>query len=134
MTTDTFPDDLRYTAEHEWARIDGATVRLGITSYAADALGDIVFVSLPAMGETVEAGQALGEVESTKSVSDVYAPFGGTVTARNDQLEATPELVNSDPFGAGWLVELQVADVGALATTSGTLLDAAAYHAHLHLP
>jgi len=134
VTTDTFPGDLRYTAEHEWARIDGATVRLGITSYAADALGDIVFVSLPAVGETVDAGQALGEVESTKSVSDVYAPFGGTVTARNDQLEATPELVNSDPFGAGWLVELQVADVGTLATTSGTLLDAAGYRAHLHLP
>ncbi len=101
-------------------------VRVGITAYAQDALGDIVFVTLPQVGEQVQAGQALGEVESTKSVSDVYAPVAGTVQARNDALEAHPELVNNDPYGEGWLLELEVAG-GAAALEEGGLLDAEAY-------
>ena len=113
------PDDLQYTAEHEWLRRqhgrpddettqtgDQPAVRVGITQFAAQAMGDIVFVTLPAVGADVTAGESLGEVESTKSVSDVYAPLSGTVTARNDALDDTPELVNSDPYGAGWLVEI----------------------------
>jgi glycine cleavage system H protein len=126
------PEDLKYTAEHEWARLDdsadgGPVVRVGITDYAQEALGDIVFVSLPTVGTAVDAGQALGEVESTKSVSDIYAPVAGTVTARNDVLEAQPELVNSDPYGEGWLVEIQVEDAGVL----DSLLDHAGYQATL---
>ena len=104
-----YPDDLSYTAEHEWVRTPGeaeGSVRIGITDYAQDALGDIVYVSLPEVGDTVEAGTPCGELESTKSVSDVYAPVSGEVVARNDALDATPELVNSDPYGAGWLFEL----------------------------
>lgn len=128
------PEDLKYTAEHEWLRVGGEsgaeTVRLGITEYAQEALGDIVFVTLPAVGTAVDAGQALGEVESTKSVSDVYAPLAGTVTAVNAALEATPELVNSDPYGEGWLVELSVSG-GPDALAAGTLLDATAYEALL---
>ncbi|MCA1822667.1 MAG: glycine cleavage system protein GcvH [Mycobacteriales bacterium] len=120
-----FPDDLKYTTEHEWVRADGDAVRVGITDYAQQALGDIVYVSLPEIGAAVEAGKPLGEVESTKSVSDVYAPVTGSVRARNDALDATPELVNSDPYGAGWLVELTMADAAAL----DTLLDATAYEA-----
>lgn len=122
-----YPDDLKYTNEHEWVRTDGATVRVGITSFAQDALGDIVYVSLPEPGATVAAGASVGELESTKSVSDVYAPLSGTVTARNDALEGTPELVNSDPYGDGWLFELEVADPGAV----DGLLDAATYEAGL---
>lgn len=123
------PDELTYTAEHEWLRTgDGSVVRLGITAYAQEALGDIVFVTLPAVGTAVESGQALGEVESTKSVSDVYAPVAGTVTAVNESLDSNPELVNSDPYGDGWLVELTVAD-GAL--EGAALLDSAAYAALL---
>ena len=118
------PDDLKYTAEHEWVRAgSGATVRVGITDYAQDALGDIVFVSLPAVGAEVGSGEAVGEVESTKSVSDVYAPVAGTVSARNEALEAQPELLNSDPYGEGWIVEIDVPDPAVL----DTLLDAAAY-------
>ena len=118
------PDDLKYTAEHEWLRAgDGGTVRVGITDYAQEALGDIVYVSLPAVGTDVTAGEALGEVESTKSVSDVFAPVAGTVSARNEALEAQPELLNSDPYGEGWIVEIDVPDPGAL----DTLLDAAGY-------
>ena len=121
-----FPEDLRYTAEHEWAA-PGASptvVRVGITDYAQEALGDIVYVSLPAVGSAVTAGQAFGEVESTKSVSDVYAPVTGTVVARNDRLDAQPELVNADPYGDGWIVEIET-DPAAL----DGLLDAAAYRA-----
>ena len=118
------PDDLKYTAEHEWVRAgDGGTVRVGITDYAQEALGDIVYVSLPAVGTDVTAGEALGEVESTKSVSDVFAPVAGTVSARNEALEAQPELLNSDPYGEGWIVEIDVPDPGVL----DTLLDAAGY-------
>ncbi len=122
----TTPDDLHYTAEHEWVReAADATVRVGITDYAQNQLGDIVFVQLPDEGATVAAGDALGEVESTKSVSDVYAPLAGTVTARNEALDAQPELVNSDPYGEGWLLELQLSDPESVAG----LLEAAAYDA-----
>jgi glycine cleavage system H protein len=119
------PDDLKYTGEHEWVRTsDGAdTVRVGITDYAQEALGDVVYVSLPEVGSTVEKGAAVGEVESTKSVSDIYAPLSGTVTARNEQLDQQPELINSDPYGAGWILEIQTSDRGEL----DDLLDAAAY-------
>jgi len=118
------PEDLKYTAEHEWVRAgDGGTVRVGITDYAQEALGDIVYVSLPAVGADVTPGEAFGEVESTKSVSDVFAPVAGTVSARNEALEAQPELLNSDPYGEGWIVEIDVPDPAAL----DSLLDAAAY-------
>ena len=118
------PDDLKYTAEHEWVRAgDGGTVRVGITDYAQESLGDIVFVSLPSVGTSVTAGQPLGEVESTKSVSDVFAPVAGTVLARNDALESQPELLNSDPYGEGWVVEIEVGDIGVV----NSLLDADAY-------
>jgi glycine cleavage system H protein len=125
-----YPDDVKYTAQHEWVRAaDDGVLRMGITSYAQEALGDIVFVTLPAVGSEVEAGQSLGEVESTKSVSDIYAPLAGTVTACNDQLEASPELINSDPYGEGWMIEIRpTADVDA-ALAGSQLLDAAAYQA-----
>ncbi|MGL5824916.1 MAG: glycine cleavage system protein GcvH [Nocardioides sp.] len=125
-----FPDNLKYTAEHEWVGLtDSAanTVRVGITHYAQDALGDIVFVSLPEAGDSVVAGEVCGELESTKSVSDVYAPLSGEVTARNDALDATPELVNNDPYGGGWLIEIEVADAAAV----DELLDATSYQASL---
>jgi glycine cleavage system H protein len=126
-----YPDDVKYTAEHEWIRAagsgDDAVLRIGITSYAQEALGDIVFVTLPAVGTEVEAGQSLGEVESTKSVSDVYAPLAGTVTARNEQLDGAPELVNSDPYGDGWMIEIRPSGGVEAALGSSTLLDAAAY-------
>jgi glycine cleavage system H protein len=118
------PDDLRYTNEHEWVRVvDGARVRIGVTHYAQDALGDVVFVSLPEAGAAVTAGQQLGEVESTKSVSEIYAPLAGEVVARNDALEAHPELINSDPYGDGWIAEIAIEDPSAV----DQLLDAAAY-------
>jgi glycine cleavage system H protein len=123
---DVVPDDLRYTAEHEWVASpagDGGPVRVGITHFAQDALGDIVYVQLPDVGAEVSAGASLGEIESTKSVSELYAPLSGTVVARNEALDGTPELVNSDPYGGGWLVEIQPADPAAAAG----LLDAAAY-------
>ena len=121
-----YPDDLKYTAEHEWVRTPGesaGSVRVGITDYAQDALGDIVYVQLPDVGASVAAGEAVGELESTKSVSDVYSPVSGEVVARNDTLDATPELVNTDPYGAGWLFEVAVS--GDAATSE--LLDATAY-------
>lgn len=120
-----YPDDVRYTKEHEWVRAAGDTLRVGITSYAQEALGDIVFVSVPVVGSDVQAGQALGEVESTKSVSDVYAPVTGTVTGANPALDANPELINSDPYGEGWILEIRPTDAGAY----DSLLDAAAYTA-----
>ena len=122
-----YPEDLKYTTDHEWARRSGDRIRVGITAYAQEALGDIVFVSLPEVGEHATAGQPLGEIESTKSVSDVYAPVDGEVVARNDALGATPELVNSDPYGEGWLVELAPADASAYEK----LLDAGAYAKHV---
>jgi glycine cleavage system H protein len=106
----------------------GDAVRIGITDYAQEALGDIVFVTLPAVGTEVSAGQSMGEVESTKSVSDVYAPVAGTVTATNDALDANPELVNSDPYGEGWMVEISPA--GSVQDALSGMLDAAAYEAH----
>ncbi len=109
-----YPADLRYTAEHEWVRVEGDRARVGITAYAQDALGDIVFVTLPDEGGSVQAGAACGEVESTKSVSDLYAPLTGTVVARNEALDAAPELVNSDPYGQGWMFELALEDVTAV--------------------
>lgn len=117
------PDDLRYTAEHEWVKVIEGGVRIGITDHAQEALGDIVFVTLPAPGTSVEAGQSLGEVESTKSVSDIYAPVSGEVVARNDVLDARPELVNADPYGEGWMVELRPTDADAV----DSLMDAQAY-------
>jgi glycine cleavage system H protein len=124
------PDDLKYTSEHEWLRVPGETqgsIRVGITDFAQDALGDIVYVSLPEVGDTVEAGAPVGELESTKSVSDVYAPVSGEIVARNESLEATPEIVNSDPYGDGWLFEIVPSDESQIAA----LLDAAAYAATL---
>lgn len=121
-----YPEDLTYTAEHEWVRAlggeDGA-VRVGITEYAQDALGDIVYVTLPRGGARVSAGEPCGELESTKSVSDVYAPVTGVVVAVNDALEAAPELVNSDPYGDGWMFEVRPDDPAA----AGALWDVAAY-------
>jgi len=121
-----YPEDLKYTSEHEWVRSPGeaeGSVRVGITDYAQDALGDIVYVSLPDVGAELEEGSAVGELESTKSVSDIFAPLAGTVVARNDALDGTPELVNSDPYGEGWLFELTPSEPSAV----DALLDAAAY-------
>lgn len=107
----TYPEDLKYSTEHEWVREgNAATVRVGITDYAADALGDIVYVSLPTVGQEVAAGDACGELESTKSVSEVFSPVDGVVSAVNDHLADTPETVNTDPYGAGWLFEIELAD------------------------
>jgi glycine cleavage system H protein len=117
------PEGLRYSEEHEWVRVDGTRVRIGITDYAQDALGDIVFVDLPAVGSEVEVGGQLGEVESTKSVSEIYAPLSGTVTAVNEALTGGPEAINQDPYGEGWICELELAP-GA---DPGGLLDAGAY-------
>jgi glycine cleavage system H protein len=117
------PEDLRYSEEHEWARADGARITVGITDYAQDALGDVVYVDLTATGTKVEAGQPFGEVESTKSVSDLYAPVSGTIVERNETLEASPELVNSDPYGDGWMVVIEADNPSAV----DDLLDASAY-------
>jgi glycine cleavage system H protein len=104
-----FPEDLKYSAEHEWVRSgNGSTIRVGITEYAADQLGDIVFVSLPAVGEAVAPGDACGELESTKSVSDIFCPVAGTVSAVNELLDGSPETINADPYGDGWLFELEL--------------------------
>ena len=125
-----YPEELKYTSEHEWVRSPGeadGSVRIGITHFAQDALGDIVYVSLPEVGDSVTAGSTVGELESTKSVSDVYAPVTGEVVARNDALDATPELVNNDPYGGGWLFDVAVGDGGSL----DGLLDSAAYQSTL---
>ena len=119
------PQQLRYSRDHEWVSLTGTLVRVGITDYAQDALGDVVYVQLPTEGAVVAAGASFGEVESTKSVSDVYAPVAGTVVAVNAALADTPELLNSDPYGAGWICEIECSDV---AEVEG-LLDAAAYQA-----
>ena len=104
------PSDRKYTREHEWARSEGGRIVVGITDFAQDQLGDVVFVGLPEPGTEVEAGQPLGEVESTKSVSDIYSPVTGTVVDRNSEVESNPELVNSDPYGSGWLVAIESRD------------------------
>jgi glycine cleavage system H protein len=117
------PDDLRYSAEHEWVRVDANLATVGITDFAQDSLGDVVFVQLPDVGTDVIAGASVSEVESTKSVSDIYAPVSGTVAAVNDALTDTPELVNQDPYGAGWMMTIALSDPEQLSS----LLDAAAY-------
>ncbi|WP_053202851.1 glycine cleavage system protein GcvH [Jiangella muralis] len=112
-----YPDDLRYTAEHEWVRSPGeaeGSVRVGITHFAQEQLGDIVYVQLPAVGDAVTAGGVCGELESTKSVSELFAPVTGTVVARNEELDAAPEQVNADPYGAGWMIEIVPADPGVV--------------------
>ena len=119
------PADLRYTKEHEWVRVDGDQATIGITAYAAEQLGDIVFVELPDVGRTLAQFATFGVVESVKAVSDLYAPIGGEVTEANGALAAQPELVNSDPFGEGWMLRVRVADPAQL----DTLLDATAYDA-----
>lgn len=122
----SIPEDLRYTAEHEWVRVTGdGVVRFGITDYAQDSLGDIVFATLPTVGAAITAGTPCGEVESTKSVSDIYAPVSGEVVSRNDAVETSPETLNADPYGAGWIAEVRLADASAVES----LLDAAAYRA-----
>ncbi|MEO8749097.1 MAG: glycine cleavage system protein GcvH [Allobranchiibius sp.] len=122
-----YPDDLRYTEDHEWVREQGEVVRIGITAFAQEALGDVVYVSLPAVGDQVATGDSCGEVESTKSVSDLYAPLDGEVSAVNVQLDSTPELINSDPYGEGWMFELRLSDPTAMAA----LKNAADYTASL---
>ncbi|WP_168707583.1 glycine cleavage system protein GcvH [Gordonia paraffinivorans] len=130
MTDSKVPDTLRYTAEHEWIeKIGPTTVRVGITDFAQDALGDVVFVQLPDTGAEVTSGESFAEVESTKSVSDIYGPVAGTVSAVNDALDASPELVNSDPYGEGWLVEIEASDEASLDEQLGAVLDAAGYRA-----
>jgi glycine cleavage system H protein len=123
-----YPQDLRYTAEHEWVRVGSADVsRVGITSFAQDALGDVVYVSLPAVGDSLNAGDSCGEVESTKSVSDLYAPVSGEIVAVNATLDSAPELVNTDPYGEGWMYDVKLTEAGA----ADSLLDVAAYRALL---
>ena len=117
------PDDLRYTADHEWARLEDGRVRIGITDYAQDALGDVVFVELPTPGAKVESGQSFSEVESTKSVSDIYAPVAGVVAEVNSELADAPQRLNEDPYGEGWICVLEVDDSAAFES----LLDADAY-------
>jgi glycine cleavage system H protein len=117
------PDDLRYTADHEWARLEDGKVRIGITDYAQDALGDVVFVELPAPGTSVDAGGSFSEVESTKSVSDIYAPVAGTVVEVNTDLTDAPQKLNEDPYGEGWICVIEPTDAGAYEG----LLDASAY-------
>jgi glycine cleavage system H protein len=122
------PADLKYTAEHEWVQvIDESTIRFGITDYAQDALGDIVFVSLPNVGDSLTAGGTCGEVESTKSVSDIYAPVSGEVIARNDAIETAPDTLNNDPYNNGWIVDVRVS--GNATELAAALMDAAAYQA-----
>lgn len=117
------PAELRYTSEHEWVRLDGNLARVGITDYAQDALGDVVFVQLPELGSAVEAGAAMGEIESTKSVSEIYAPLGGRVVEVNLALDDSPQAVNDDPYGEGWIAVIEIAG------EAGELLDAEAYRA-----
>jgi glycine cleavage system H protein len=119
------PDDLRYTTDHEWVKVEGDRVRIGITDYAQDALGDVVFVQVPTMGASVKASESFSEVESTKSVSDIFAPITGEVVEVNEDLGDAPERLNEDPYGDGWICVLSVADAGEL----DGLMDAAAYRA-----
>jgi glycine cleavage system H protein len=131
-TVSDIPPDLHYTAEHEWVRRSGEdTARIGITDFAQSALGDVVFVQLPDVGTELTAGESFGEVESTKSVSDLYAPVSGKVSAVNGDLDGSPQLVNSDPYGAGWLLDVQVSDAAGLESAIATLLDAEAYRGTL---
>lgn len=118
------PSHLKYTSDHEWVAVNGSTIRVGITDYAQDALGDVVFVQLPQVGSRIEANASIGEIESTKSVNDVYAPFEGVVSAVNDLLNDQPELLNTDPYGNGWICEIECTQA-----TDAALLDATAYSA-----
>jgi len=127
-----YPEDLKYSSEHEWVRSPGESenaVRVGITHFAQDALGDIVYVALPEVGSEIVSGTTVGELESTKSVSDVYAPVTGKVVACNEALDGTPELVNSDPYGEGWLFEVVLADPASL----DGLMDAASYRSSIEV-
>ncbi len=117
------PDDLKYSKDHEWIRLSGSIARVGITDYAQDALGDVVFVQLPESGIKVSAGQSCSEVESTKSVSDIYVPVSGSITNINKLLSDSPNLINTDPYGDGWIMEIEVSDL----TSVAELLDASAY-------
>jgi glycine cleavage system H protein len=119
------PDRLRYSTDHEWVAVEGATARIGITDYAQDALGDVVFVDVPAVGRSVSAGESMSEVESTKSVSDIYAPVSGTISAVNDALASSPDALNRDPYGEGWICEIEMSDPAEVEA----LLDAAGYRA-----
>jgi glycine cleavage system H protein len=119
------PAELRYSSDHEWVRVDGATATIGITEYAQDALGDVVFVEMPDAGLAVAAGESFSEVESTKSVSDIYAPITGSISEVNADLESQPELLNSDPYGAGWICRIEISDPSEL----DGLMDAEAYRA-----
>jgi glycine cleavage system H protein len=121
----SIPEALRYSSDHEWISLDGSRIRMGITDYAQDALGDVVYVQVPTVGAAVAAGDTMSEVESTKSVSDIYAPVTGTIVAVNDALADQPETINSDPYGAGWICEIELADPSQL----DTLLDATGYRA-----
>jgi glycine cleavage system H protein len=123
----TSPADLKYSTEHEWVRVEGNEVVIGITDYAQDALGDVVYVDVPKVGTAVAAHSSISEIESTKSVSEVYCPVSGTVVAVNDDLEATPESLNPDPYGAGWIFRIELSDPSEL----DVLMDAAAYEAFL---
>lgn len=125
MSATAVPDQLKYSSDHEWISVSGTTVRMGITDYAQDALGDVVYVQVPTVGARVAAGDTMSEVESTKSVSDIYAPVSGTIVAVNDALADAPETVNSDPYGAGWICEIEVSDPAQL----DQLLDASGYRA-----
>ncbi len=119
------PAELRYSSDHEWVRVEGATATIGITEYAQDALGDVVFVEMPQAGFAVAAGESFSEVESTKSVSDIYAPVTGSIAEVNADLESQPELLNSDPYGAGWICRIEISDPSEL----DGLMDAEAYRA-----
>ena len=119
------PEGLRYSSDHEWVRVDGDTATIGITDYAQDALGDVVYVDLPDVGDAVSAGGSFGEVESTKSVSELYAPISGTIASVNDELGDEPDKLNSDPYGEGWICTIAIGDASEL----DGLLDAAAYKA-----
>lgn len=119
------PSELRYSTDHEWVRVEGDTVTIGITEYAQDALGDVVFVEMPEPGAAVAAGSTFSEVESTKSVSDIYAPVSGAISAVNEALDSQPELLNSDPYGEGWICRITMTDAAEL----DTLMDAEAYRA-----
>ncbi|WP_375745693.1 glycine cleavage system protein GcvH [Corallococcus interemptor] len=121
--SDNIPQDLKYTKEHEWARVTGKTVVVGVTHHAQESLGDVVYVELPKLGATLTEGKNFGVIESTKAVSDLFAPISGTVVKVNDALTGNPSLINSDPYGQGWIVEVEPSDAGQV----GKLLDAAAY-------
>lgn len=121
----SIPDALRYSSDHEWISVEGSKIRMGITDYAQNALGDVVYVQVPAVGAAVSAGDTMSEVESTKSVSDIYAPVSGTIVAVNESLADQPEAINSDPYGAGWICEIELSDPNQL----DGLLDAGGYRA-----